>query len=143
MFRAASLVLSHPLLRHIPAKLKALTMTEPYHLTASEAVTLMRRGDLTVEDYAKSLLARVKERDHVIKAWAYLDPEFVLAQARKLDQIPLEKRGPLHGVAIGVKDVILTKGLPPFPSRFKVVLKTSQICQPSTTLPFIKTSQQL
>ncbi len=87
-------------------------MTEPYRLTASEAVALMKNGDLTVENYAKSLLARVKERDHVVKAWAYLDPEFVLAQARKLDQIPAEKRGPLHGVAIGVKDVILTKGLP-------------------------------
>jgi Asp-tRNA(Asn)/Glu-tRNA(Gln) amidotransferase A subunit family amidase len=89
-------------------------MTEPYRLTASEAVALMKKGNLKVEDYAKSLLSRVKDRDHVIKAWAYLDPEFVLAQARKLDQIPPEKRGPLHGVAIGVKDVILTKGPPPF-----------------------------
>jgi len=85
-------------------------MTEPYRLTASEAVALMKNGGLTVEDYAKSLLARMQERDHVVKAWAFLDPEFVLAQARKLDQIPPEKRGPLHGVAIGVKDVILTKG---------------------------------
>jgi Asp-tRNA(Asn)/Glu-tRNA(Gln) amidotransferase A subunit family amidase len=85
-------------------------MTEPYRLTATEAVACMKRGNLTVEDYAKSLLARIKERDHVVKAWAYLDPEFILNQARKLDQIPPEKRGPLHGVAVGVKDVILTKG---------------------------------
>lgn len=85
-------------------------MIEPYRLTASEAVALMKKGDLTVEDYAKSLLLRVRERDHVVKAWAFLDPESVLAQARKLDQIPPEKRGPLHGVAIGVKDVILTRG---------------------------------
>ena len=88
-------------------------MTEPLRLTASKAVALMKRGDLKVEDYARSLLARMKERDHVVKAWTYLDPDFVLAQARKLDQIPPEERGPLHGVAIGVKDVILTKGLPP------------------------------
>jgi hypothetical protein len=87
-------------------------MTEPYRLTASKALALMQKGDLTVEDYAKSLLARIKERDGVVKAWAYLDPEFVLAQAKKLDQKPPEKRGPLHGVAIGVKDVILTKGQP-------------------------------
>lgn len=85
-------------------------MTEPYRLTASQALALMQKGDLTVEDYAKSLLSRVKARDDVVKAWAYLDPEFVLAQARKLDQIPAEKRGPLHGIAVGVKDVILTKG---------------------------------
>jgi Asp-tRNA(Asn)/Glu-tRNA(Gln) amidotransferase A subunit family amidase len=85
-------------------------MTEPYRLTASQALALMQKGELTVEDYAKSLLARIKARDDIVKAWAYLDPELVLTQARKLDQIPADKRGPLHGVAIGVKDVILTKG---------------------------------
>jgi Asp-tRNA(Asn)/Glu-tRNA(Gln) amidotransferase A subunit family amidase len=90
-------------------------MAEPYRLTASETLVLMKKGDLSVEDYAKSLLSRIKERDHVVKAWAYLDPNFVLAQARKLDQIPPEKRGPLHGIAVGVKDVILTKGMPPAP----------------------------
>lgn len=88
-------------------------MSEPYRLTASKALALIQKGDLTVEDYAKSLLARIKERDEVVKAWAYLDPEFVLTQARKLDQIPAEKRGPLHGIPIGIKDIILTKGLPP------------------------------
>jgi Asp-tRNA(Asn)/Glu-tRNA(Gln) amidotransferase A subunit family amidase len=93
-------------------------MAEPYRLTASEALALMKKGDLSVEDYAKSLLSRIKERDHVIKAWAYLDSDFVLAQARKLDQIPPNKRGPLHGIAVAVKDVILTKGMPPAPSRY-------------------------
>lgn len=85
-------------------------MTEPYQLTASEALAKLKDGSLTVESYAKSLLSRINARDQVVKAWAYLDPEFVLAQAKQLDQIPPEKRGPLHGIAIGVKDVILTKG---------------------------------
>ena len=85
-------------------------MTQPFRLTASQAFALMRNGVLTVEDYAQSLLARIKERDHLVKAWAYLDPDFVLAQAKKLDQIPPLKRGPLHGIPIGVKDIMLTKG---------------------------------
>lgn len=85
-------------------------MTDPYRLTASQALVLMKNGTLSVENYTKSLLSRIKSRDAVVKAWAYLDPEFVLDQARKLDQIPAEKRGALHGVAVGVKDVILTKG---------------------------------
>jgi Asp-tRNA(Asn)/Glu-tRNA(Gln) amidotransferase A subunit family amidase len=45
-----------------------------------------------------------------VKAWACLNPEYVIAQARKLDIIPPENRGPLHGVAIAIKDVIQTKG---------------------------------
>ncbi|KAF2101792.1 amidase [Rhizodiscina lignyota] len=86
--------------------------TEPWRLTASEAATLMRNGDMTVEDYAKSLLSRIKQRDSEVNAWAYLNPHLVLARARELDAIAPEKRGPLHGVAVGVKDVILTKDMP-------------------------------
>ncbi|KAF2113164.1 Asp-tRNA Asn/Glu-tRNA Gln amidotransferas-like protein subunit A [Lophiotrema nucula] len=87
-------------------------MTEPYRLTASQAQASFKDGSLTVEDYAKSLLERVRSRDSTTHAWAYLDPELVLKRARELDQLPPEKRGPLHGVAVGVKDVIYTKDMP-------------------------------
>lgn len=83
---------------------------EPYRLAATEVVARTRNGELTVEEYAQSLLRRIQERDHVVKAWAYLDPEYVLTQARELDRIAPESRGPLHGVAVAVKDVIYTKG---------------------------------
>jgi len=87
-------------------------MTEHFRLTASEAQAKFKDGSLTVEDYAKSLLARVDSRDAAVHAWAYLDPELVLQRARELDRTPPEKRGPLHGVAVGVKDVIYTKDMP-------------------------------
>lgn len=86
---------------------------EPYKLTATEVIVQIKAGSLTVEDYAKSLLARIEQRDPVVKAWAYLDPELVLRRARELDQVPPDQRGPLHGVAVGVKDVIYTKGTSP------------------------------
>jgi Asp-tRNA(Asn)/Glu-tRNA(Gln) amidotransferase A subunit family amidase len=87
-------------------------MTEPFRLTASQAQAKFKDGSLTVEQYAKSLLSRVEARDKTVNTWAYLDSELVLQRARELDQIPPEKRGPLHGVAIGVKDVIYTKDMP-------------------------------
>jgi Asp-tRNA(Asn)/Glu-tRNA(Gln) amidotransferase A subunit family amidase len=87
-------------------------MTEPWELTAAQAHSRMIRNEITVETYAKSLLYRIKERDEAVKAWAYLNPELVLARARELDQIPAAERGPLHGIAVGVKDVILTKDMP-------------------------------
>jgi Asp-tRNA(Asn)/Glu-tRNA(Gln) amidotransferase A subunit family amidase len=87
-------------------------MTEPFRLTASQAQVKFQDGSLTVVEYAKSLLARVEARDATIHAWAYLNSEMVLQRARELDQLPKESRGPLHGVAIGVKDVILTKDMP-------------------------------
>lgn len=75
-------------------------------LTATEFIS----SGLTVEQYAVSLLDRIKARDDAVQAWAYLDPEYVLAQARELDKISRDKRGPLHGVPIGVKDTMYTKG---------------------------------
>lgn len=85
---------------------------EPFRLTATQAATQIRSGALSVEDYARSLLARIQERDETVKAWAYLDPDYVLRQARELDSVPLDRRGPLHGVSVAVKDVIYTKDMP-------------------------------
>lgn len=83
---------------------------EPYQLTATQALAKFKDGSLTIENYARSLLARIEKRDEAVKAWAYLNPEYVIEQAKKLDQVPFEKRGPLHGVAVAVKDIIYTKG---------------------------------
>ena len=44
-------------------------------------------------------------------AWATIDPDYALMQARALDRMP-SSRGPLHGVPIGVKDIINTEHLP-------------------------------
>jgi NCS1 family nucleobase:cation symporter-1 len=84
--------------------------TEPYRWTATEVVAKIGRGEISVEQYAQSLLSRIQDRDPVVKGWAYLNPDQVLRQARALDQIPVGMRGPLHGVAVAVKDVIYTKG---------------------------------
>ena len=43
-------------------------------------------------------------------AWAFVDPERALAQARALDHE--SPRSPLHGVPVGIKDVIDTADLP-------------------------------
>lgn len=83
---------------------------EPYRLTATEAAAEIRSGELTVVEYAKSLLSHIQQRDPIVQAWAYLDPARVLAEAKRLDEVPLEERGPLHGVGVAVKDVIYTKG---------------------------------
>lgn len=83
---------------------------EPFQLTATQVLEKFQDGTLAVEEYARSLLSRIEERDAAVQAWAYLDPEYVIQQAKQLDAVPPEKRGPLHGVAIAVKDIMHTKG---------------------------------
>jgi Asp-tRNA(Asn)/Glu-tRNA(Gln) amidotransferase A subunit family amidase len=97
--------------------------SQAYRLTATEVVSKIRHGEFTVEQYARSLLDRIAERDSAVKAWAYLNPDLVLEQAKKLDQVPIEQRGPLHGVAIAVKDVIYTKGENFLTKMIQIMLK--------------------
>ena len=100
-----------------------MDLENAYRLTASEvAAAINVKKQLTVEQYANSLLAHIRSRDSAVKAWAYLDPDLVLSQARELDQVPMEKRGPLHGVAVGVKDIIYTKGAKASREELKFIL---------------------
>lgn len=83
---------------------------EPWRYSATQALKRLQSQELTVEQYAASLLDRIRQRDEDVQAWAYLSPEAILNQARALDKVPLDERGPLHGLPVGVKDIILTKG---------------------------------
>lgn len=84
-----------------------------YRSTASEVLPLIKAGSITAEQYVRSLLARIQERDEQVQAWAYLDADYAIRQAKILDQIPEHRRGPLHGIPIAVKDMINTKGQAP------------------------------
>lgn len=85
---------------------------QPWQLTAAEALPLLRSGDLKAEDYVNSLLHRIQQRDEAVKAWVYLNPDQLIQQARHLDEVSAKARGPLHGLPVAVKDVILTKDMP-------------------------------
>ena len=85
-------------------------MIPPNMLTASEAVAEMKAGRLSVEEMAKACLGRARAREDVLCAWAFLDEDLVLAAARDLDARGI--RGPLHGIPVAVKDVILTRDMP-------------------------------
>lgn len=50
----------------------------PYILAATQVLDLLKNNTITVEEYARSLLDRVKERDSIVKAWAYLGKLFIL-----------------------------------------------------------------
>ncbi|KAK1505577.1 amidase [Colletotrichum abscissum] len=86
-------------------------MTPRLHeLTATQVLELLQNNIVTVETYARGLLDHIKETESIVKAWAFLDPGLVIAQAQTLDQVPVGERGPLHGLAIGVKDIMNSKG---------------------------------
>ncbi|HXA23874.1 MAG TPA: amidase [Acetobacteraceae bacterium] len=77
-------------------------MQEPSRLTATEAARLMRDGRLRPADLMDSCLARIAEREGAVRAFACFDP----AAARRGGAAA--PPGKLHGLPIGVKDVLDT-----------------------------------
>ena len=90
-------------------------------LGAAEAARKLAAGEITSEALVRDCLARIEARDDVVRAWAFLDPDLALAQARARDAEP--RRGPLHGIPIGIKDIFDTidmptgHGFPPYAGR--------------------------
>jgi Asp-tRNA(Asn)/Glu-tRNA(Gln) amidotransferase A subunit family amidase len=79
-------------------------------LSALTAAAAIADGELTSEQLVADCLDRIAEREDTLHAWAHLDPERALAEARQRDGEP--SRGPLHGVPVGVKDLIDTADQP-------------------------------
>lgn len=87
-------------------------------LAVSPSVTLLRdrlaSGALNALELVESYIARIEAREADVGAWAWFDPEFVRAQARTLDAYRRTGRplGRLHGLPVGLKDVIDTARIP-------------------------------
>jgi len=89
-------------------------MEQPYSQSATALADALGRGELSAEDLARAYLARIDEVEGTVRAFAHLDPDHVLAQARALDDARRNGRptGPLHGLPVGIKDIIDTADYP-------------------------------
>ena len=86
-------------------------MAPALHLQpAWQAAEQLAQGTLTATALLEACLARIADRDGEVRAFVHLDVEHARAQARALDAGP--RRGPLHGLPLGVKDVFDTVDLP-------------------------------
>ncbi len=83
-------------------------------LTATQAAAEIARGVISAEEYTRACLDRIATAESDVQAFAHLDPEHALAQARALDRHKAEggRIGPLHGVPVGIKDIFDTADYP-------------------------------
>ncbi len=88
-------------------------MAQHHKLTIAQASARMSEGSLTPTELVASCLARIDQREPVLKAWVTVDREGALEAAGLLDR-EMEVRGPrspLHGIPVGIKDIYYTAGL--------------------------------
>jgi Asp-tRNA(Asn)/Glu-tRNA(Gln) amidotransferase A subunit family amidase len=91
-----------------------MDLTNLQWASATEMARLVRDGVLSSEQVVRACLEQVGRREGDVQAWAYLDPEYVVEQARAADEFRLSGGavGPLHGVPVGLKDIIDTADMP-------------------------------
>lgn len=85
-----------------------------FEMSAAEAAAAIQSGETTSEELVQAYLDHIATLEDSVGAWAHLDPEYALQQARDAD---LQRRsgmsvGPLHGVPVGVKDIFDTRDMP-------------------------------
>ncbi len=79
-------------------------MSAPNTLTAMEIARQIDSGKVTAEAVIRAHLERIDSRDGDVLAWSHLAREAALDRAKVLDRGP--RKGLLHGVPLGVKDII-------------------------------------
>jgi aspartyl-tRNA(Asn)/glutamyl-tRNA(Gln) amidotransferase subunit A len=82
--------------------------------SAHEMSAAMVAGEITSEKLTQEHFDRIAEVDADVHAFLYLDHQGALAQARAVDAARArgEKVGPLAGVPLALKDVMVQKGIP-------------------------------
>ncbi len=85
-------------------------MTSLNLLSAAEAGKQIASGKITSEQLVRDCLERINAREPEVGAWAHVDADAAIKRARELDAST--SRGLLHGIPIGVKDLIDTHDMP-------------------------------
>ncbi|MGD9615334.1 MAG: amidase [Alphaproteobacteria bacterium] len=89
-------------------------MSELHWLTAAEAARAIAARELSPVELTRALLDRIERLDPKLNVFIRLDGDTAMAAARAAEaEIAAGRpRGPLHGVPVGIKDIIDVAGLP-------------------------------
>ena len=84
-----------------------------HSLTIHEAGRLLRERQITSLELTQALLARVEAVDPKVQAYLSVTADAALAAARAADERYRrgEARGPLDGIPLGIKDILVTSGV--------------------------------
>ena len=86
---------------------------ELIELNAVQVLDLLKKNELTSQEYVEALLTHIDNREPLVGAWTYLNKDLILSSAKKADknrQNGIVKS--MNGLPIGIKDIIDTFDMP-------------------------------
>lgn len=88
-------------------------MTELTDLALSQVSDMLASGEISAVELVEANLRTIEKTEPLVHAYAKVMADEALTAAREADQEMAagNRRGPLHGVPIGIKDNIYTKGI--------------------------------
>ncbi len=87
-------------------------MSDLWRLTAHEAHEKLRAREISAVELTQSVLDRIAAVEPRVHAYITLTPELALGQAKEADaRFASGTATPLTGIPVGVKDLIVTKGV--------------------------------
>ena len=83
-------------------------------MSARQAAEAIQAGEFSSQELVRACLDQIAALEDRVGAWAHLDPDHALKQAKDLDLARREGKGvgPLHGIPVGVKDIFDTLDMP-------------------------------
>jgi len=85
-------------------------VSELIHRSANETAAAIASGEVSAVEVAEAHLDRIAVVDPSVHAFLHVDRAGALAQARRVDAGELS--GPLAGVPLAMKDIVVTEGVP-------------------------------
>jgi len=79
----------------------------------TELIDALRRQEVTAKEVVQEHLARIREKDVMLKAYLYVDYDGAVRAASEIDEkLKTGRSLPLSGVPVAIKDVISVRELP-------------------------------
>src|SRR5689334_5443769 len=90
----------------------AAMASAPWELSLSDASAAIGSGRLSPVELIDAALDRIERVEPRVQAWARVQADGARAAARRLAELRASGTilGPLHGIAVGVKDIFYTEG---------------------------------
>lgn len=91
-----------------------MSLVAPQDETIAGAAALLRDGRRSCVELTEACLGRIAARDEQLRAWVRVDRDGALRRAGELDAKAAAGRwlGPLHGIPLGIKDIVDVAGWP-------------------------------